>query len=69
MIIKLDKIGVFWAFCDSLYHDPISIIRYEIFVVNIIIGQKYLRKSNNLLVVFENKLVVKKMYPNNFKYQ
>ena len=30
----------FWAFCDSLYHDPIQIMRYETFVINIIIEQK-----------------------------
>ena len=30
----------FWTFCDSLYHDPIQIMRYETFVINIIIGKK-----------------------------
>ena len=30
----------FWVFCDSLYHDPIQIMRYETFVINIIIEQK-----------------------------
>ena len=35
----------FWAFCDSLYHDTIQIISYEIFVVNIKIGQKIFAKA------------------------
>ena len=35
----------FWAFCGSLYHDPVQIMRYEIFVINGIIEQKkYLGK-------------------------
>ena len=35
----------FWAFCDSLYHDSVQIMRYEIFVINGIIEQKkYLGK-------------------------
>ena len=38
--MKLDKIEVFWAFCDSLYHDPFQIMKYEIFVINIIIKPK-----------------------------
>ena len=41
----------FWAFCDSLYHDPVYIMRYEIFVINGIIEQKNLGKPNNSLVV------------------
>ena len=35
----------FEAFCDSLYHDPIQIMRYEIFVINGIIEQKIFGKA------------------------
>ena len=35
----------FWAFCDSLYHDPVYIMRYEIFVINGIIKQKIFGKT------------------------
>ena len=35
----------FWASCDGLYHDPIQIMRYEIFVINGIIEQKIFGKT------------------------
>ena len=35
----------FWTFCDSLYHDPVQIMRYEIFVINGIIEQKIFGKA------------------------
>ena len=35
----------FRAFCDSLYHDSIQIMRYKIFVINIIIEPKIYWKN------------------------
>ena len=35
----------FEAFCDSLYHDPVYIMRYEIFVINGIVEQKIYGKT------------------------
>ena len=35
----------FWALCDSLYHDPVQTMKYEIFVINGIIEQKIFGKT------------------------
>ena len=61
----------FQAFCDSLYHNSIQIMRYETFVINIIIEQKNI--SENPITYqwylkinrwYSNKIRCKKMYPN-----
>ena len=39
----------FWAFCDSLYYDPVQIMRYEIFVINGIIEQKIFKETQYLV--------------------
>ena len=61
----------FQAFCDSLYHNSIWIMRYETFAINIIIEQKNI--SENPITYqwylkinrwYSNKIRCKKMYPN-----
>ena len=57
----------FWAFCGSLYHDPVQIMRYEIFVINGIIEQKkYLGKPKLVGGInrwYSNKIRCKKKVP------
>ena len=57
----------FWTFCDSLYHDPIQRMRYETFVINIIIEQKTYQWYLKINRWYSNKIRCKKKkkYPNN----
>ena len=60
----------FWAFCDSLYYNPIQIMRYETFVINIIIEQKNIWKNPitykwylKINRWYSNKIMCKKKVP------
>ena len=69
----------FQAFCDSLYHNSIQIMRYETFVINIIIEQKNIWENpmtyQRYLKInswYSNKIRCKKKkkkYPNSVKFK